>query len=157
MSFNANTSQLGAALAVEGLLIYVGSVGSPETPCVVTNATDMKLGMKSKTVDVTNFGNKYMKILPTLLTLGPLSFTVFYQPEDPSHRNSPGSSTVADGLIYAWINQVLLDWQIKYPSGTPATAAAAGYVTEFSIDGKTGDVFRASVTVEFNDDNPSLP
>jgi hypothetical protein len=153
---NLNTSPLGAALQVRGLLIKVGTGSSPETEDTIFNGTDMKLGMKSKIVDVTNFGDTFMRQIPTLLTFGPLTFTVFYQPLDTSHRNSPPVGTVAAGLKYLWINEVLADWQILYPSASPATDAAAGYVTNFSVDAKTADVFRASVQVDFNDGNPSL-
>jgi hypothetical protein len=153
---NLNTSPLGAALAVKGLLLKVGTGGSPETEDVIFNATNMKLNMKSKVVDITNFGDTYQRQIPTLNMLGPMTFDVFYQPLDSSHRNSPVAGTVAAGLKYLWINQVLADWQILYPTSTPATDAAAGYVTSFSIDGKTADVFRASVQVDFNDGSPSL-
>lgn len=156
MSNNANTSPLGAALPVEGLLVRVGTGNSPETPSIVTNATDLKLTMKSKVVDITNFGDIFQRQIPTLNMLGPMTFTVFYQPEDPSHRNSANVSSIANGCIYMWINRVLGDWQILFPTGTGATDAAAGYVTNFSIDAKTADVFRASVEVTFNDGNPSL-
>lgn len=153
---NLNTSPLGAALQVRGLLIKVGTGGSPETEDTVFNATDMKLNMKSKVVDVTNFGDSYQRQIPTLNMFGPMTFTVFYQPLDASHRNSPPAGTVAAGLKYLWIQEVLADWQILYPTSTPATDAAAGYVTNFSVDAKTADVFRASVEVTFNDGNPSL-
>jgi hypothetical protein len=152
---NPNTSPQGAALQVRGLLIKVGTGGSPESESIVTNATDMKLTMKSKLVDVTNFGDNFQRQIPTLSMFGPMTFTVFYQPLDASQRNSAGGGSVAPGLIYLWENEILADWQILFPV-TGATDAAAGYVTEFSIDGKTADVFRASVQVDFNDGAPSI-
>ncbi len=143
-------------LQVRGLLIKVASGNSPSVPSVVYNATDFKLTMKSKVVDVTNFGDYFQRQIPTLSMFGPMTFTVFYQPLDPTHANELGGSTQADGLVYLWLNQVLANWQIIYPTGTPATTASEGYVTDFSIDGKTADVFRASVEVTFNDGNPSI-
>lgn len=153
---NLNTSPLGAALQVRGLLIKVATGSSPETPCIVTNATDLKLQMKSKVVDITNFGDTFQRQIPTLSMLGPMTFTVFYQPLDPSHANEANGGAIANGCIYMWINNVLGNWQILYPTGGGATTAAAGYVTNFSIDAKTADVFRASVEVTFNDGSPSL-
>jgi hypothetical protein len=153
---NLNTSPLGAALQVRGLLIKVGTGGSPETENTVYNATDAKLTMKSKVVDITNFGDNFQRQIPTLAMFGPMTFTVFYIPEDASHRNSAGGGSVSPGLKYLWINEVLADWQILYPGNAGSTDAAAGYVTNFSVDAKTADVFRASVEVTFNDGNPSL-
>lgn len=154
---NPNTSLQGAALPVRGLLLKVNSATSPETPNIITNATDFKLTMKSKLVDVTNFGDVFQRQIPTLAMFGPMTFTIFYQPHDPSQSNQPGGGSVSAGLINLWINGTLADWQILYPTGTPATVAAAGYVTDFSVDGKTADVFRASCQVDFNDGSPSIP
>jgi hypothetical protein len=152
---NPNTSPLGAALAVRGLLLKVGTGGSPESESIVTNATDFKLTMKSKVVDITNFGDNFQRQIPTLSMFGPMTFTVFYQPLDPSQRNSLNGGTQAPGLIYLWENEILADWQILFPVAG-ATDAAAGYVTNVSIDGKTADVFRLSCEVTFNDGSPSL-
>ncbi len=153
---NLNTSPLGAALQVRGLLVKVGTGNSPTSESTVYNATDMKFTMKSKVVDITNFGDYFQRQIPTLAMLGPMTFTVFYQPLDPSHANEIGAGTQADGLIYMWINEVLGNWQVLYPTSTVATTAAQGYVTNVSIDAKTADVFRLSVEVTFNDGNPSI-
>ena len=153
---NLNTSPLGAALQVRGLLLKVGTGGSPETESTVYNCTNAKLNMKSKVVDITNFGDTFQRQIPTLSMFGPLTFDVFYIPEDPTHRNSAGGGGVSPGLKYLWIQQVLADWQILYPGNAGSTDAAAGYVTNFSVDAKTADVFRASVQVDFNDGAPSL-
>ncbi len=153
---NLGTSPLGSYLAVRGLLIKVGTGNSPQAESTVYNASNLKLTMKSKVVDVTNFGDYFQRQVPTLAMLGPMTFDVFYQPLDPSHANQLGTSTQADGLIYMWINEVLGDWQILFPTATAATTAAAGYVTNVSIDAKTADVFRLSCEVTFNDGSPAI-
>lgn len=149
-----NTSLLGAALGVQGLLLRVGSSGSPETMCVIVNSTDYDQPLKADQVEVTNFGDNFKRRITTLKDLGPIQFMIFWIPEEPSHRNSANGGAVAAGMRYLLINNVLADFQVNYPNGT--TDAFAAYVADFSVKGKTGDVFRASVTLAVNDGAPSL-
>lgn len=149
-----NTSVLGADLPVQGLQLRMGSAGSPETMNVIVNSSDFSLGLKANEVDVTNFGNNFTKTATTVKTLGPLMAKVFWIPEEPSHRNSVGGGTVAAGLRYALINNVLMDFQVNYPNGS--TDAFAGLVADFSITGKTKGVFEGALKIVPNDDNPSL-
>lgn len=149
-----NTSVLGADLPVQGLQLRMGSAGSPETMNVIVNSSDFSLGLKASEVDVTNFGNNFTKTATTVKTLGPLMAKVFWIPEEPSHRNSVGGGTVAAGLRYALINNVLMDFQVNYPNGS--TDAFAGLVADFSITGKTKGVFEGALKIVPNDDNPSL-
>jgi hypothetical protein len=132
----------------------MGSAGSPETMNVIVNSTDFALGLKATEVDTTNFGNNFTKTKTTVKTLGPLTFKVFWIPEEPTHRNSAGGGSVANGLRYALINNVLMDFQIGYPGGP--TDAFAGLVADFSITGKTKGVFEANLSIVPNDDSPSL-
>lgn len=151
---NANTSILGAALGVQGLQMKVGSQGSPETMNVIVNSTDYDSPLKADEVDVSNFGDNFHRRITTLKDLGPINFMLFWIPEEPTHRNSINGGTIGAGMRYLLINNVLADFQVAYPNGS--VDAFSAYVANFSIKGKTGDVFRASVTLAVNDGSPSL-
>ena len=149
------TSLIAASMGVEGLLLQVGNASSPETFATICNATDVNLPVVANTVDVTNVGDKWHRRAPTLLDMGKITFKVFWVMEEPTHRNSAGGGSVPAGLRYLLINQILRDWQFVYPDGNNSTDAFPAFVTSFSITGKVGGVFEASVELS-NSGSPSL-
>jgi hypothetical protein len=151
----ASTSPIASALAVEGLLLQIGNGSSPETMQTIANATDFSLPVMSDVVDVTNVGDAWHRRFPTLHDMGKISFKVFWIPEEVTHRNAANGGTVGAGLRYLMINSLKRDFQFVYPDGNSSTDAFPGYVTSFSITGKVGGVFEASVEIS-NDGAPSL-
>lgn len=149
-------SLLGPAIAVEGLLLYMGTGSSPETQAVIANATDLTLPVIAETVDVTNVGNAWRARFPTLHDMGKISFKIFWVMEEPTHRNSGGSGgSVADGLRYCLINNVLAYFSFEYPDGNGSTDSFPAYVTSFSITAKVGGVFEGTIELS-NSGAPTL-
>jgi hypothetical protein len=135
----------------------VGTGGSPETFSVIANATDYAQAMKSTIVMVENIGDAYVRRQPTIIDPGTPAFTIFWIPEEITHRNSANNGVVAAGLRYLMLNKLLRDWQIAYPpdpNGNAPEDAFAAFVTDFGITGKTADVFRASITLGINSQSP---
>lgn len=152
-----STSLIAPAISVEGLQLLCSNSGtSPDAFFPVCNISDFTLPMSSKTVDVTNVGDKWERMIPTLLSFGKISMKIFWVMEEPTHRNQAGGGVVAVGLRYLWINQLLRDWQAIYPDGNNSTDAWSAYVTGFSITGKVAGVFEATIEMTANDSNPSL-
>lgn len=147
------TSVLGSATAVEGLLIQVGDGASPQVFTTIANVTDFSEPVKADTVEVTNVGDHWKRRITTLLDMGSISFNIFWMMLDATQDNV--GTGPAGGLRYLMINSILADWQVVYPDGSQSTDAFAAYVVSFSITGKTGDVFRAAITLA-NDGSPTL-
>lgn len=148
-----STSILGSATAVEGLLIQVGDGASPQVFTTVANVTDFSEPVKADTVEVTNVGDHWKRRITTLLDMGSISFNIFWMMLDSTQDNV--GTGPAGGLRYLMINSVLADWQVVYPDGSDSTDSFAAYVVSFAITGKTGDVFRAAITLA-NDGAPTL-
>jgi hypothetical protein len=148
-------SAIGPAQAVAGVLLQVGNAGSPETMNTIANATDLSLPLMATVVDVTNVGDTWRRRIPTLLDMGKIIFKIFWIMEEPTHRNSVGGGSVGAGLRYLFVNRLVRDWQFVYPDGNASTDAFAAYVTGFSIVGKTGGVFEASIELS-NSGAPSV-
>lgn len=141
------TSPAGAAIPVLGLALQVGNAASPETFATIANATDLTLPLMSDTVEITNLGDTWKRRIATLRDMGKISFKIYWVMEEVTHRNSAGGGTVGAGLRYLLINGSLRDWQFIYPDGNSSTDSFPAYVTEFSISGKVGNVFEASITL----------
>ena|ERR1700689_3449581 len=151
----SSTSLLGADLAVAGMLLQVGSAGSPETMVTIANVTDFSMPVMADTIDVTNVGDTWKRKVPTLLDMGKISFKIFWIPEEATHRNSAGGGSVPAGMRYMLINRLKADWQVVYADSNGSTDAFPAYVTEFALTGKTGNAWEASVTLS-NSGAPSL-
>jgi len=157
MPSGPSTSPIAAQLPVEGLLVSVGTAGSPETLDVIANLTDYSQAMKSTIVLTTNVGDAYVRRAPTIIDPGEPTFTIFWIPMEATHRNSIGGGAVAAGLRYLMLNKLLRDFQVSYPAdanGNTEADAYKAFVTEFGITGKTADVFRASIKLGINDQSP---
>lgn len=153
------TSAIAAQLPVKGLEVSIGTAGSPDTLNVIANLTDYAQAMKSTVVMTTNVGDTFVRRAPTIIDPGEPQFTIFWIPLEPSHRNSADGGTVAAGLRYLMFHQLLRDVQVDYPAdanGNTGTDAYKAFVTEFGITGKTADVFKASIKLGINDQNPSF-
>lgn len=148
------TSPLGSALKVKNLLLKMGNGSSPETMEIIANASDMSMPLMNQTVEVTNFGDQFVRRVATLSDFGKITFKVFWIPEEVTHRNSNANNI--EGLRYALLNQDKRDFQFIYPDGNGSTDAFAAYVTSFAITGKVGGVFEASVELSTDDGAPSL-
>ena len=148
------TSSLGESLAFTGFALFVGTQGnSPENFTPIVNLQDFNIPLTEVVTDTTNAGDQWVRRTPTVQDMGKITFKVFWQPEDPSMANNGGSSTVAPGLMYLFVNRIKADWQAKYPNGT--VFAFPAYVTDMAIAGKVKDNFMLSVTLS-NSGAPSL-
>src|SRR5580693_2795186 len=133
MAYNP-TSLIAPAVGVEGLLLLMGTGTSPETLACIANATDLNLPIIAETQDVTNVGSNWRIRFPTLHDMGKISFKIFWVMVEPTHRNSGASGgTIADGLRYCLVNNVLANFAFVYPDGNNSTDAFPAYVTGFSI------------------------
>jgi hypothetical protein len=152
------TSPLGAAIPVEGMLLQVTNGSSPATAFTVANISEFTLPLGAKTVDVTNVGNQWEAMIPTLKTYGKISLKIFWVMEETTHRNNAGGGAVSTGLRYLYLAYppILREWQWVYPDGNNSTDAFLAYVTGFSITGKVAGVFEATIELTANDQNPSF-
>jgi len=121
----------------------------------IANVTDVTLPVITDQVEVTNVGDLWKRRIPTLNDMGKIAFKIYWMMEEPTHRNSLGGGVVGAGLRYLMINQLLRDYQFVYNDGNNSTDAFPAYVTMFSIAGKTGGVFEASIELS-NSGAPSL-
>jgi hypothetical protein len=153
------TSPLGAAIPVEGLLLQVSnSSSSPNSFFNVANVSEFTLPLGAKTVDVTNVGNQWEAMIPTLKTYGKITLKIFWVMEETTHRNSVGGGATAVGLRYLFLANppLLREWQFIYPDGNNSTDAFSAYVTGFNITAKVAGVFDATIELTANDQNPSF-
>lgn len=139
------SSVLGPGLTATGTLIQVGNGISPETMQTIANATDLTLPVKTDIVDVTAFCDQWHRRIPTLNDMGTIAFKVYWEPEEPTHRNSANGGTVGAGLRFLLVQRLLRDYSFVYPDGNAATDSFPAYVTMFSITAKVGGVYEASV------------
>ncbi len=146
MPTGSGTSPIADHISVSGLLLAVSNVGtSPDAFFTIANVTDLTVPMKATEVMVTNVSDTWVRRVPTLLDLGKITFKVFWVMEETTHRNNVGTTGVAEGLIYMFVNKVLRDWQSIYPDGNNSTDAWSGYVTGGSKVAKTGSVFEMGI------------
>ncbi len=155
-----STSPLGPGIGVEGLLLQVANVGSsPAAFFTVANVSEFNLPLGAKTADVTNVGNQWEAMIPTLKQYGKITMKIFWVMEELTHRNSPGSGgSTPVGLrnLYMSNPPALREWQVIYPDGNQSTDAFQAYVTGFAITAKVGGVFEATIELTANDQNPSF-
>lgn len=149
------TSLIGPGQTVTGLLLQVGNSSSPETFQTIANATDVTLPVQTDIQDVTAFCDQWHRKIPTLNDMGKIAFKIYWMMEEATHRNSVNGGLVGAGLRYLLINRLLRDYQFVYPDGNSSTDAFPAYVTMFSISGKVGGVFEASIELT-NSGQPSL-
>lgn len=145
-----STSPLGSAVAVEGLLLQIGNGQSPESYTTIANVMDVTLPTKADVQDVTNVGDSWRRRIATLLDMGTIAFTIFWVMTETTHWNQD-----ARGLRYLMTNRIKRSYQLLYPNGEGSTDTFDAWVTSFSITGKVGDVFRATVNLA-NDNAPVL-
>jgi predicted secreted protein len=159
----ASTSGLGPAVSIAGLLLQVDNGSSPDAFQTIANVDSITYPMTCETVDVTNVGNLWKAMFPTLHNMGKIAFKIFWIPEEPTHRNSPTAGSTGAGLMWLFLNANaannagLRNWQLVIPDGNNSTIAFEAYVTSFAIDIKVGNVFTASIELTNNGVAPSLP
>lgn len=139
----SSTSAVAAAVAVEGFQLQFGNGASPEVFTTVCNVSDFTLPLTGDTVEITNVGDKWKRRISTLLDMGKMSFKVFWTMTEPTHENIVTGSI--RGIRYLFINQILANVKAIYPDAGSSTDAFPAYVTSFSISGKVGGVFEATV------------
>ena len=95
----------------------------------------------------------------TIVDPGEVTFSIWYIPDEASHRNSADSTGVSAGLRYLLINRLLRPWEATYPAdpngGTPTDTYQA-FVTSFSVKGKVAGAFEADIALGINDQNPQF-
>ena len=160
---SGSTSPLGPAVSIAGLLLQVDNGSSPDTFQTIANVDSITYPMTCETVDVTNVGNLWKAMFPTLHNMGKIAFKIFWIPEEVTHRNAATAGSTGAGLMWLFLNANaagnagLRDWQLVVPDGNDSTIAFEAYVTSFSIDAKVGNVFTASIELTNNGVAPSLP
>ena len=159
----ASTSVLGPGISIAGLLLQVDTGVSGGGFTTIANVDGITYPMTCETVDVTNVGNLWKAMFPTLHNMGKIVFDIFWIPEEVTHRNSPTGGSVAAGLMWLFMNANaannvgLRDWQLVIPDGNNSIIAFEAYVTSFAITAKVGQVFKASIELTNNGVAPSLP
>lgn len=148
-----STSGIAAAIAVEGLVLQLGS-GSPVSYYSICNIQDWNEPNKADVVEVTNVGDKYKRRISTLLDIGVCKAKLFWVMTEPTHQDAIAGAV--SGLRYLWTNQVLAPFQVVYPNSVQSVDRFMAYITSFSITGKVGGVFEVEVEFTPNDGAPLL-
>ncbi len=144
----AGTSAIADHVSVSGLLLNVSNVGtSPDAFFTMCNVSDLTIPLAATEVMVTNVSDTWVRRVPTLLDMGKVAFKIFWVMEEPTHRNSVGGGSTAEGARYLFVNKLQRDWQAIYPDGNSSTDAFSGYVTGFNISAKVGGVFEAQLGI----------
>ena len=153
----ASTSAIAAQLGVQGMLLTVGTSASPGTQSFIANMDGYNQAMKSTVVMTTNVGDQFVRRYPTIVDPGEVTFSIYYIPDETSHRNSPDATGVTAGLRYLMIQRLLRPWEATYPpdpNGGAPTDTYQAYVTSFGVKGKESGVFMADIALGINDQNP---
>ena len=143
------TSTLGPGQQVAGTLLQIDTGASPDVFVTIANVTDLAFPTLAETNDVTNVGNTWRARLPALNDMGKIAFKIFWMMADPTHDN------VARGLRALLINHTAVIFQVAYPDLAASKDIIPGYVTMFSITGKVGGVYTASIEIA-NSGAPTL-
>lgn len=97
-------------------------------------------GLTAEQIDVTHHttvGN-YRSIVPSFLSAGDVTFTLFFDPDDAQH----------EGVLSDFESRVRRNWQIVFPGATSnETYDFAAYVTGFEISAPVDGALTASVTL----------
>jgi hypothetical protein len=105
----------------------------------------------------TNVGDNFVRRFPTIVDPGEVTFSIWYIPDETSHRNSPDAAGVSAGLRYLLIQRLLRPWEATYPpdpNGGSPTDTYQAFVTSFSVKGKVVGAFQADIALGINDQNP---
>ena len=147
------TSTIGAAIAVEGMLLQVGNGGSPQVYNTIANVADWNLPTVAETTDTTNVSDAWLRRITTLLDMGKIKFKIFWIMTEPTHSNIVRSGI--QGIRNIMTNRILASWQVVYPDGLQSVDNFPAYVTGFTVTGKVGSVFEAEVELS-NNGQPTL-
>lgn len=120
--------------------ILVGEVSSINGPTQETNVVDVTSHSTS---------DPYRRKFPTLLTMGKLSFTIFYNPDDSTHD-------AVTGLKADWRGRVVRDWQLLNPGGTTGTQCS-GFVSQMSEAYPVDGVMTSNVTIDLTGPPTDIP
>ena len=155
----ASVSPIAAQLGVQGIILTVGTSLSPGTTSFIANMDGYNQAMKSTVIMTTNVGDNFVRRFPTIVDPGEVTFSIWYIPDETSHRNSADSTGVSAGLRYLLIKRLLRPWEATYPAdpngGTPTDTYQA-FVTSFSVKGKVAGAFQADIALGINDQNPQF-
>lgn len=156
----SSTSVFGHALAVEGALLQMDNGASPDAFVTIANVSDVSIPIVADTIDVTNIGDDWHARIATLHDMGKMTFTLHYQPEDPTHSSAAGGGSVPSGLMYNLVHNQLRNFQLIFYNVTAganvATWAWSAYVTGFQVTGKVGGDWQAKLELVSNGTAPSL-
>lgn len=125
--------------AINTLLQY-SDEQSPATFVTVANVGDLGWDMLVEHVDVTSHssGTPDRQMFPTLRKNGPLTFPLFWVPNDPAHQV----------LLGMWQSRTQFDWRIVWPSGAGAKIVSFfGALGDWKASAKVADVIHAAVTI----------
>src|SRR5271165_6104324 len=100
----ASTSPLGHAISIAGVLLQVDNGSSPDTFQTIANVLSFDLPLTCKTVNVTNVGDTWEAMFPTLHSMGKIALEIAYIPEEVTHRNAPTAGSIGAGLMWLFMN-----------------------------------------------------
>ena len=149
----AGLSGVANGIAVQNFQLQVGNGGSPEVFTAITNIADYEEPLTAETADVTNVAMTWRARIATLLDMGKIKFKIFWVMEDPTQENAISGSV--RGLRYLYYNRILANYKAIYPDSNSSTDFFPAYVTSFSITGKVGGVFEATIELS-NNGQPNL-
>ncbi len=146
----AITSPEGHGLGFTTFTLAVGNGASPEIFTPIANITDFTEPTTTVMVDNTNSSDRWVSRQPVIQDMGKIMAKIEYQPEDTSMYNGANGGSVAPGIRFLLINEVLSHYQAQFPGFNPASPGVLvdefpAYVTDFSITSKVKDIFHASL------------
>jgi predicted secreted protein len=131
------------AVAAIGTLLKIGDGGSPETFTTIAEVRDITGPSLSLTlVDVTSHDStgNYIENIPTFKSGGTVTFQLNFL---PSHA----TQSAASGLLAAYNNRTLRNFQLVFTNPGNTTWSFAAYVTQFTPSAPVQGALTASVTL----------
>ena len=136
---------MSGAIAAIGTLLKGGNGASPETFTTVAEVLSVSgPSMTAETIDVTNHdsANATREFLTSFKDGGEVSFSINYIPSNATHKNATG------GLLDAYVNRTLRNWQLVFPTSPTTTWSFAGLITAFSPTANIDTQLMADVTIK---------
>lgn len=141
------------AIAAMGLVFKMGDGGSPsETFTAIAEVRDFNgPGLSTDVIDVTphSTSSNFRRKIPGLQDGGEVTFDLNFIPTAATHKDDAG------GLLDAWKNQLVRNFQILWPDSGQTTWTIRGFVSGFEPSASVEGELTASVTITV-DGEPTL-
>lgn len=132
------------ALSSFGARLQMGDGGIPETFQTIAEVLDISgPALSLDTEDATSHDSPggWEEVVPTILRSGEVTFTIQYDPSDPTHN-------ATTGLLSQLRNRALRNFKLVFPDPARTTWRFSAYVTGFQPSAPVAGKLTADVTLK---------